>query len=50
MTLQRREFLAGTAMVAVLGAPARADDAVLSFGLTPVFRSSDQVRLTFIGS
>ena len=48
MTLQRREFLAGTAMAAVLGAPARADDAVLSFGLTPVFLTNDQELLTLI--
>ena len=48
MTLQRREFLAGTAMAAFLGAPARADDAGLSFGLTPVFLTNDQELLTLI--
>ena len=48
MTLQRREFLAGTAMAAALGAPARADGAILSFGLTPVFLTNDQELLTLI--
>jgi ABC-type nitrate/sulfonate/bicarbonate transport system substrate-binding protein len=48
MTLQRREFLAATAMAAVLGAPARAADLGLSFGLTPVFLTNDQELLTLI--
>jgi hypothetical protein len=46
--LQRRAFLAGTASAAFVAASARADDAGLSFGLTPVFLSNDQELLTLI--
>ena len=47
--MQRRKFLAATAMAAVaFGGHARADDTVLSFGLTPVFLTNDQELLTLI--
>ena len=48
MTLQRRKFLAATAMAAVFRAPARAEDAGLSFGLTPVFLSNDLELLALL--
>ena len=46
--MQRREFLAGAATAAVLGTPARSDDAGVIFGLTPVFLTNDQALLTLI--
>jgi phosphate/phosphite/phosphonate ABC transporter binding protein len=46
--LHRRIFLAGAGVAAILGAPTRAEDPGLTFGLTPVFLTNDQELLTLI--